>query len=103
MCYHFGSTFFWGGNSVKKLKIFLYPFLFSLSFLFFYTVPIYIVAEMCDSDGYGGLVFALLFILAWVCLVLPFYCIRYSKLLAEAVYFTGIFVLSANKRTVQQN
>lgn len=68
---------------MKKLKNFLYPLLFSFSFIFTYTVPLYIIVEMTDTDGYGGLGLALLFIFAWAFLVLPFYCIRYSKLIVD--------------------
>ncbi len=68
---------------MKKLKIFLYPFLFSFGFVFAYTVPLYIIVEVTDPDGYGGLAIAMLFIVLWAFIVLPFYCIRYSKLIID--------------------
>ena len=67
---------------MKKVKKYIYPFIFSICFFVFYFFLAFYIST-AGFDGYGGLGVALLIIALWVLLVVPIYCFIYSKLIYE--------------------
>ena len=58
-----------------------------------------IINATTSSEGYGGLALAILILFAWLIVVLPIYCIRYSKIIMDEKLrflfpFYNSFVLS---------
>ena len=66
---------------MKKLKKFIYPFAFSIGFFLFYFILGTVVNTVCTADNYGGLVSALFIIMFWILIVIPIYCVIYSKII----------------------
>lgn len=66
---------------MKKLKKYIYPFVFSGSFLLSYIILGITLSLTLDNGSYAGAAFAIVFAFAWFLFVLPFYCIRYIKMI----------------------
>ena len=89
---------FWG-DIVKKAKKYIYPFIFSVGFIVFGRTVGLIVNATTGTEGYRRLSIALLILFAWLLVVLPIYCIRYSKIILDEKLkflftFYNAFVLS---------
>ena len=88
---------FWG-DIVKKVKKYIYPFVFSIGFFVFYIILGTIINTL-DFEGYGGLGLAILILFAWIFIVLPIYCVKYSKIIIDEKLrflfpFYNAFILS---------
>lgn len=70
---------------MKKLKKYIYPFAFSAIFLILYIVLILILTKVISfpHGSYAPAAWAVLFTLAWVLFALPFYCVKYSKIIID--------------------
>ena len=89
---------FWG-DLVKKIKKYIYPFIFSIVFIVFWIAVGLTINATTSNEGYGGLGLAILILFAWLIVVLPIYCIRYSKIIMDEKLrflfpFYNAFVLS---------
>ncbi len=76
--------FFWG-DLVKKLKKYIYPVVFPLTFLILYAVFLILLSNVFSfpNGSYAPAALAVLFLLAWLAIALPIYGIRYSKIIIE--------------------
>ena len=84
---------------MKKAKKYIYPFIFSIIFIIFWTSVVLIINSTSSGDGYGGIGIGLLILFAWIFIVLPIYCARYSKIIIDEKLkflfpFYNAFVLS---------
>ena len=89
---------FWGGF-MKKAKKYIYPIIFSIIFIISWTSVVWIINSTSSGDGYGGIGIGLLILFAWIFIVLPIYCARYSKIIIDEKLkflfpFYNAFVLS---------
>lgn len=66
---------------MKKLKKYIYPPAFSVGFIAFWVAVVLIINTTTSYEGYGGLGLALLILFAWIFVVLPIYCVKYSKII----------------------
>ncbi len=74
---------FWGGFVKTKIKKYIYPIIFSIVFIVFWIAVGLIINATTSSEGYGGLGLAILILFAWIFVVLPIYCVRYSKIIMD--------------------
>ena len=84
---------------MKKTKKYIYPFIFSVGFIVFGRIVGLIVNATTGTEGYRRLGIALLILFVWLLVVLPIYCIRYSKIILDEKLkflfaFYNTFVLS---------
>lgn len=68
---------------MKKARKFIYPFFFSLAFYLAFIVLALLINAFVTGDGYGGLGLFFIFLLAWCYLLVPLYCVKYTKLIKE--------------------
>ena len=68
---------------MKKAKKYIYPFVFSIVFILFWIVVALTINATTSNEGYGGLGLAILILFAWLFIILPIYCIRYSKIILD--------------------
>ena len=84
---------------MKKLKKFIYPFIFSIVFIVFWIAVALTINATTSNEGYGGLGLAILILFAWIFIVLPIYCVKYSKIIIDEKLrflfpFYNAFILS---------
>ena len=89
---------------MKKIKKYIYPFVFSAVFLILYIVFVFFIIGKVISFPYGSYApaaLAALFAIVWVIFVLPIYFIRYSKVIVDekikflfAVYNGAVVVIT---------
>ena len=68
---------------MKKAKKYIYPFIFSIGFIVFWIAVALIITATTSNEGYGGLSLAVLILFAWIIVVLPIYCVRYSRIIID--------------------
>jgi hypothetical protein len=68
---------------MKKAKKYVYPLLYSVGFLIFWVMLVFIINSTSSGTGYGGLVLGMLILFSWLILGLPICCIRYCKIIAD--------------------
>lgn len=75
---------FWG-DIVKKAKKYIYPPIFSASFLTLYIFLLFLVGKVISFPygSYAPAAWLVLFTLAWLIVPLPIYCIKYSKIIID--------------------
>ena len=66
---------------MKKLKKYIYPFVFSGSFILLYIILGITLSLTLENGSYAGAAIAIIFSFAWFLLALPFYCVRYIKII----------------------
>ncbi len=66
---------------MKKAKKYIYPLFFSIGFLVSWIALVIIINATFSGEGYGGLGLGMLILFAWLIVVLPIYCVRYSKII----------------------
>lgn len=66
---------------MSKIKKFIYPFIFSISFFILYIVMGIVLSFTLDNGGYAGAAIAILVVALWAWFVVPFYCVKYSKVI----------------------
>ena len=84
---------------MKKVKKFIYPFIFSIVFIVFWIAAALTINATTSKEGYGGLGLAILILFAWIFIVLPIYCVKYSKIIIDEKLrflfpFYNAFILS---------
>ena len=84
---------------MKKLKKFIYPFIFTIVFIVFWIAVALTINATTSNEGYGGLGLAILILFAWIFIVLPIYCVKYSKIIIDEKLrflfpFYNAFILS---------
>ena len=100
---------FWG-DTMKKLKKYIYPFIFSICFFVTYIILLIVLGIVLPSGDYAGLGYAFITLIIWIFIVMPIFCFKYSKLIYEekwkflfiiynslviALCHTGPFLISA--------
>ena len=68
---------------MKKARKFIYPFFFSLAFYLAFIVLALLINAFVTGDGYGGLGLFFIFLLAWCYLLVPLYCVKYTRLIKD--------------------
>ncbi len=68
---------------MRKIKKYIYPLIFFVGFIVFRYTLVSVINAFGTRGGYGGLGLGLLALLAWIVIAIPFYCIRYSKLIVD--------------------
>ena len=66
---------------MKKLKKYVYPIVFSMFFIALYEILVrssYIFSGRVNDILSAC---AMLFLMAWIFVILPFYCVKYSKII----------------------
>ena len=71
---------------MKKLKLFIYPFVFSIAFFSVYLLLGFILGITLAAGDYAGLAYLFYTLIVWIFVVLPIYCHRYSKLILQDKY-----------------
>ena len=68
---------------MKKYKKFTYPFAFAVTFLIFFASLIFVLENVIPSPSgsYGPIALLFLFLLALLLFAIPFYCVKYSKII----------------------
>ena len=67
----------------KKVKQYVSPIIFSLCFFASYIILGVLLETVLPPGDYAGLFYAGLALIIWICLVMPIYCFKYSKLIYE--------------------
>jgi len=65
---------------MNKFKKYFYPFAFLGCFILIYIILVYILNDVANM-GFGAVAWVVLFSIGWILFVLPFYCIKYSKVI----------------------
>ena len=70
---------------MKKAKKYIYPFIFSVTFLGSYIFFIFLLSKVISFPygSYAPAALAVLYTFAWLIVALPSYCIRYSKIIID--------------------
>lgn len=70
---------------MKKAKKYIYPFIFSVTFLGSYIFFIFLLSKVISFPygSYAPAALAVLYTFAWLIVALPIYCIRYSKIIID--------------------
>ncbi len=68
---------------MKKLKKYIYPFIFSICFFLTYIILAIVLEIVLPSGDYAGLAYAGIALIIWISVVIPVYCIKYYKLIRE--------------------
>ena len=72
---------------MNKFKKYFYPFAFLGCFILIYMILAYILNDVVNM-GFEAVAWVGLFCIGWILFVLPFYCIKYSKVIqCEKVKF----------------
>ena len=73
------------GDTMKKIKKYIYPVAFSAIFLILYISFGLLLTKVISFPygSYAPAAWAVLFVLAWLIFALPIYCIRYSKIIID--------------------
>ncbi len=72
---------------MNKFKKYFYPFAFLGCFILIYMILAYILTDVVNM-GFEAVAWVVLFCIGWILFVLPFYCIKYSKVIqCEKVKF----------------
>ncbi len=84
---------------MKKIKKYVYPIIFSIVFILFWVIVGLTINVTTSNEGYGGLGLAILILFACIFVVLPIYCVRYSKIIIDEKLrflfpFYNAFILS---------
>ncbi len=66
-----------------KIKKYVYPLVFSVAFLCFWTAVFVIIGSLVSNETYAGAALAVLIVLYWLAIALPIYCIIYSKIIVD--------------------
>ena len=64
---------------MNKFKKYFYPFVFLGCFILIYMILVNILDAI--DIGFEAVIWVFLFSAAWIMFVLPFYCIKYSKVI----------------------
>lgn len=89
---------FWG-DRMNKIKKFTYPPIFSICFFAAGIILGLLLDSFLPSGDYAGLAYLFIFFFLWVFLLVPVYCVKYSKLIKNEKHrfllaFYNPFVLS---------
>ena len=68
---------------MKKAKLYIYPFIFSICFFVTFIILMSVLEIVLPSGDYAGLAYAFIVLLIWIFIVMPIYCFKYSKLIYE--------------------
>lgn len=68
---------------MQKIKKFVYPFVFSISFFATYIILAIVLEIVLPSGDYAGLVYAGFALIIWISVITPIYCIKYGQLIRE--------------------
>ncbi len=68
---------------MKKAKKYIYPILFSVGFIVFWTAVVEIINTKSSGESYAGLGIGILILFAWLFIILPIYCIIYGKIIIK--------------------
>ncbi len=70
---------------MKKAKKYIYPFIFSVTFLGSYILFVFLLSKVISfpHGSYAPAALAVLYTFAWLIVALPIYCIRYSKIIID--------------------
>ena len=70
---------------MKKVKKYIYPFIFSVTFLGSYILFVFLLSKVISFPygSYAPAALAVLYTFAWLIVALPIYCIRYSKIIID--------------------
>ena len=66
---------------MKKYKKFIYPFIFSICFFITYIILTIIFNEVLPSGDFAALAYAFIALILWMLIVVPIYCVKYSKII----------------------
>ena len=75
---------FWG-DLMKKVKKYVYPIIFSATFLISYIFLIFLLSKVISfpHGSYAPAAWAVLYTFAWLIVALPIYCTRYTKIIID--------------------
>ena len=68
---------------MKKAKKYIYPFIFSICFFLTYIILGIALEIVLPSGDYAGLAYAGFALIIWISVVVPIYCVIYSKIIRE--------------------
>ncbi len=70
---------------MKKIKKYVYPYIFSAIFLILYITLAFILTKVISfpNGSYAPAALAVLFTFVWILIVLPIYCVKYSKIIVN--------------------
>ena len=65
---------------MNKFKKYFYPLAFFGRFILIFLILVYILTDIVNM-GFESVAWVVLFSVGWILFVLPFYCIKYSKVI----------------------
>ena len=68
---------------MKKAKKYIYPLIFSICFFLTYIILAIVLEIVLPSGDYAGLAYAGIALIIWISVVVPIYCVIYSKIIRE--------------------
>jgi len=71
---------------VRRIKKYIYPLAFSAMFMILYSALCILLDCVVENGSYAGAALAILFAGAWAVIVVPIYCVKYSKVVYKETY-----------------
>lgn len=66
---------------MKKIKKYIYPFIFSMCFFLIYAALSIAIGLFLPRGDYAGLAYAMIALIIWVMVIVPIFCLGYCKLI----------------------
>ena len=71
---------------MKKIKKYIYPFIFSMCFFLTYAILSIVIGLVLPRGDYAGLAYAMIVLIVWVMIIMPIFSLGYSKLIYREKY-----------------
>lgn len=81
------------GDFMKKLKKFIYPFVFSICFFVTFIILMSVLEIVLPSGDYAGLAYAFFALILWILVIIPVYCFKYCKIIfsEKLIFLFGFY------------
>lgn len=68
---------------MSKIKKYIYPIIFPIVFIALYILSVLVLGTVLSAGNYAGAAIAIMIIIGWALFAVPFYCVRYSKIIID--------------------
>lgn len=68
---------------MSKIKKYIYPIIFPVVFIALYILSALVLSTVLSAGNYAGAAIAIMIIIGWALFAIPFYCVRYTKIIID--------------------
>ncbi len=68
---------------MSKIKKYIYPIVFPVVFIALYILSVLVLGAVLSAGNYAGAAIAIMIIIGWALFAIPFYCVRYTKIIID--------------------